>query len=250
MSEDKTASSGNWDEDFQEKKTSNNDSQNGDNKTKFMSLSEEGNYKIRLVGNHVKFYRHWSPIRGITHYDYKSEDPAWQAGFYPSKRFAINVIDRSDGKLKILEKGSQIFKVFADYKGLFDKNPAGKDGPDFNIKVEIPGGNKRATKYTVTHLDSAPFTAEEIAMIKENIYDLPKIYKSTPLENLKEQWDALSDEDKIPPEREENKKSAPAKEAQSSSPVKEKMADAPANADDLFDEASTEEASEAAGELF
>lgn len=247
MSEDKTAVDGNWDEDFKERKAS-SDSQSGDSQNKYMKLSEEGNYKVRLVGPHVKFYRHWSPIRGITHYDYKSNDPAWQAGFYPSKRFAINVIDRSDGQLKILEKGSQIFKVFADYKGLFDKNPAGKAGPDFNIKVEIPGGNKRQTTYTVTHLDSAPFTEEEVAMIKENMFDLAKLYKSTPLEKLQEQWDALSDEEKVAPERDaDNKKIEPKSEAQAPAPAKENMADAPANDDDLFgDDAPKQEA----GELF
>jgi len=248
MSEEKKADNGNWDEDFQDKKTSNGDSQSVD-KSRYLSLNEAGNYVIRLVGNHVKFYRHWSPIRGITHYDYKKDDPAWQAGFYPSKRYAINVIDRSDGKLKILEKGSQIFKVFADYKGLFGKNPAGKDGPNFNIKVEIPDGKKRLTKYTVTHLDPAPFTAEEITYIKENIVDLTQLYKSTPLEKLQEQWDALEDDAKIPPEKDEDSKTtSPKKEAQKSEPIKEVMTDAPANDDDLFGD--TPIVAEKASDLF
>jgi len=247
MSEDKAAQSGNWDEDFAPK-TAGGGSQSGDTKNKYMSLSEAGNYRVRLVGNHVKFYRHWSPVKAITHYDYKSKDPAWQAGFYPSKRFAINVIDRSDGQLKILEKGAQVFQAFSEYKSLFDKNPAGKDGPDFNIKVEIPGGDKRSTKYTVTHLDSAPFTEAEKAMIRENIFDLPKIYKSTPLDKIQEQWDALPDEDKIAPVREGDKKTAPKKEAQTKLPTKEVMEDAPANDDDLF--AETGDKAEESSELF
>jgi len=256
MSDEKTAVQGNWDEDFPEKNTSGSDSQNGDKKNIYMSLSEEGNYRVRLVGHHVKFYRHWKPIKAITHYDYKDSDPAWKAGFYPSKRFAINVIDRADGQLKILEKGSQIFKVFSDYKSLFGKNPAGKDGPDFNIKVVIPGGKKRQTTYTVTHLDTAPFTTDEVAMIKENIFELSKIFKSASLESIQEQWDALPDEAKIVPEKEEDKEKAPVKEAQSTpAPAKEKMADAPANDDDLFGDApiaetKAETGSEDAGELF
>jgi len=246
MSEDKAAQSGNWDEDFAPKSAGG--SQSGESKNKYMSLKEEGNYKIRLVGNHVKFYRHWNPIQAITHYDYKSEDPAWKAGFYPSKRFAINVIDRSDGLLKILEKGSQVFEVFANYKSLFDKNPAGKDGPDFNIRVKIPGGDKRSTSYTVTHLDAAPFTEEEKTMIRENLFDLPKIYKSSPLEDIQKQWDALSDEAKVAPVRDTDKKSSPKKEAQASAPAKEEMADAPANDDDLF--ADTGDKAEESSELF
>ena len=249
MSDDKTAQKGDWDEDFTPK-TNNSGSQDGDNKDKFMSLSEEGNYRIRLVGNHVKFYRHWNPVRAITHYDYKSDDPAWQAGFYPSKRFAINVIDRRDGKLKILEKGTQIFKVFADYKSLFGKNPAGKDGPDFNIRVSIPGGDKRSTSYTVTHLEAAPFTEEEKSMIRENLYDLPKIYKSTPLEDIQKQWDALSDEAKIAPKRDKDGKKIPTKEAQKSAPAKEVMEDAPANDDDIFGDTNTNTNTEESAELF
>ena len=168
-----------------------------------MKMDKPGNYQVRLVGSYVKFYKHWKPISAITHPDIKKQDPVWVAGFYPNKRYAINVIDRADGKLKVLEKGSTVFKNFHNYRiANPDIDPAGPNGPDFVITVDIPGGQKLNTTYGVGAKGKpSPFTAEEKAMIKENFWPINEVYKSTPLDKIQSMWDALDPSEQIPPKR-------------------------------------------------
>lgn len=244
MSEERQADVGDWANDFQEDEKAKKGGGGSNTRTPFMQL-KHGDNTVRLVGNHVKFRRHWAPFsaRVITHDDYKSQDPAWQAGFYPRETFAIHVIDRADGKLKILEKGKSLFKQFARYNQVNDVNPAGKDGTDWVITVE---GSGLQTSYSATAKSKpTPFTEEEIAMIKANKAPLKEIYKTTPLEKIQELWDALPDEAKVAPKREENKPSETEKKSdksEKSSKVEkdeevemtDSMPDSPAETDDLF----------------
>jgi len=245
MSDKTQANVGSWDSDFppeDEKKSGGGEGGGDAKRLPFMKFEKPGNYTIRLVGNHVKFRRHWAPFtdRVITHDDYKDQDPAWQAGFYPRETFAIHVIDRADGKLKILEKGRSLLKQFASYKIVNEINPAGKEGPDWVITLEWPAGNKRQAKYSATaKAKAAPFTAEEVEMIKASKAPLIEIYASTPLAKIQELWDALPDEAKIPPKKDENgnehedkPKAKPA--ASKPAKVEETMPDSPAESDDLF----------------
>jgi hypothetical protein len=243
MSDDRQADVGSWDTDFPTDGDREGNSGDGDGSRKripFMKL-KAGEFTVRLVGNHVKFHRHWQPFteRVISHIGYKSDDPAWQAGFYPRETFAIHVIDRSDGQLKILEKGRSLFKQFARYKIVNDTNPAGKDGPDWVIEVT---GSGLQTKYSATaKAKPSTFTEEEIEMIKENKAPLKTIYATTPLEKIQELWNALPDEAKIPPKREENdsKEGSSSEAPRQTGGIKESMPDSPAESsaggdDDLF----------------
>jgi hypothetical protein len=211
------AENGNWDEDFAPKEQKSNENSEDQKRVPWM-------------------HRWWSPFttRIITHLSYKDEDPAWNAGFWPRKTFAIHVIDRADGQLKILEKGQSIFGAFADFKATNNINPAGKSGHDFVIKVEWPGGNKRQAKYTVSPVISpSPWTEEEVAMIKEQHADLKKIYAPTPLEKIKEAWDALPEDAKIPPKREgEESKSVPSEKAPAPAPAPAPVETVAVNDDD------------------
>lgn len=241
---DRQADVGSWDTDFppEEEKNKGNSNKSNRDRIPFMAFDKPGDYTIRLVGNHVRFWRHWQPFtqRVISHINYKDEDPAWQAGFYPRETFAIHIIDRADGKLKILEKGRSLFKQFARYKIVNGKNPAGKEGPDWVITVEWPNGNKRQAKYSATATSkTSVFTDEEIEMIKAGKAPLKDIYATTPLDKIKELWEALPDEARIPPKRDE--KGAEKVEVKNEAPkkvekVKESMPDSPADAgeDDLF----------------
>jgi hypothetical protein len=261
---------GNWDEDFKEDEKSsnggNNQSSSGSRKAVYMDLSKPGNYKVRLVGPHIKCRKHFKPYKAIVQDNEKETDPAWKAGFFPSRRFAVNVIDKTGvkdgetGVLKILEKGPQVFKVFASYKAVAGVDPAGKEGPDFNIKVEIPKkDDKMSTEYTVMNLGKALLSEGEIKMIKEvGLFPLKEIYKSTSSEKMKEMWDALSDTQKIAPKRtpkagektEENKVASKPKEE----PIQENMANSPADSGDeeLFGGSDGENSSsgEKSGELW
>ncbi|MFA7219429.1 MAG: hypothetical protein WC119_02915 [Synergistaceae bacterium] len=241
---DRQADVGSWDTDFppEEEKNKGNSNRNNRDRIPFMTFDKPGDYTIRLVGNHVRFWRHWQPFtqRVISHINYKDEDPAWQAGFYPRETFAIHIIDRADGKLKILEKGRSLFKQFARYKIVNGENPAGKEGPDWVITVEWPNGNKRQAKYSATATSkTSVFTDEEIEMIKAGKAPLKDIYATTPLDKIKELWEALPDEARVPPKRDEKgAEKAEVKDEASKKveKVKESMPDSPADAgeDDLF----------------
>jgi len=240
------ANTGDWDSDFptDEEKKERKESKNF-KKTEWMKFPKPGSYTIRLAGKFVKYLRYGDVpfgrgVRVITHPSYKGEDPAWEAEFYPRESFAIHIIDRADGKVKILDKGNSIFKAFAKYKKVNDVNPAGKDGPDFVIDVEWPSGDKMQAKYSVTpKAKPAPFTAEEIELIKSNLAPLHEIYKSMELVKIKELWSALPDEAKKPKQREDKEgvKAPAAKVEVKTTPapvIEEKMEAAPAENDDLF----------------
>jgi hypothetical protein len=192
-------------------------------------MSQPGTYLVRLVGTHVKFRRHWQPYKAKTHDALRDKDPAWQAGFIPKKRYAINIIDKTGlaagetGTLKVMEQGQTVFEAFHLYKETTGIDPTGKDGPNFAIKVEIPKKSNGEwdrfhTSYGVVPLAPCPFTDAEKKILCQtdadgniikgengkpvsNLYPLSKIFKPDTIEKMQELWDALPDEKKIAPEK-------------------------------------------------
>jgi hypothetical protein len=250
------AAKGDWGSDFNVDANGGNKTQNSKfPKAEFISFAKQGNYKIRLVGSFVKFRRHWKPYKAITHDSLRDVDPAWKAGFYPKRRFAINVIDRSDGKLKIMEQGPTVFKAFSDYKeasGGID--PAGKDGPDFTITVKIPMKDGKPDtmhkQYGVVAGNQTALTGDEKKMLCKvdengnvikgedgkpitNLWDLKKIFKPTSAEKMADMWANLSDSAKKPPKRkdadedDESESAEPKGETKIAEPVSN-------NAEDVF----------------
>ena len=246
-SENKNFSYGDWDADFKENNNQPNGNAGGERrKTNYMKLDKPGVYQVRLFGPFVKFYSHWQPFdrKVITLKEWDKEDPATVAGFYPRQTWAIHVIDRADGGVKILEKGKKIFECFANYKKVNNINPAHiAEAPDFQIKVEWPKGNKRAAVYSVTALAKpSPLTKDEITKCKAEKYPLEAIYKTTPLDKIKELWAALPDEKKIKKDEDEegNTKTAKATTAPKKTEViEEPMEDSPSTKDDLFGDSVT-----------
>jgi len=206
-------SEGDWDKDFAKSEETNDNAEKKG--LPWMKFDKPTEYRVRLVGKFVKFHRWWSPFntRIITHISFKDQDKAWNAGHWPRKTFAIHVIDRNDtseecptGTLKILEKGSSVFEAFSNYNRINNIDPSSSKGPDFVIEVEWPNGNKRQAKYKVTACaQPAPWTKEEVTMIKANHAELKKIYAPTPLDDINAAWDALPDDAKIPPKRDGGK---------------------------------------------
>ena len=51
-----------------------NDGNGGNKRLPYMKFDKPGDFTVRLVGNHVNFYRHWQPFteRVISHIDYNS----------------------------------------------------------------------------------------------------------------------------------------------------------------------------------
>lgn len=93
-------------------------------------------------------------------------------------KYAINVIDREDNQLKILEGGISIFEAFRAYHEMAEKSPGGKDGADFSLEVT---GQKGKDYYKVKKHQSTTLTDEEVSFLKkEGLYDLEEIYSETP----------------------------------------------------------------------
>lgn len=119
-----------------------------------------------------------------------NNDPLIKLGINPTQRGALNVIHRDDGnRLKIMRFGSSVYKHIRTYAIDCGVDPADlKEGVDFSITVEDPGGNPRNRQYTVTALNNTPITKEEYAKIKEDggIHDLEKYFKPTPIEEINE----------------------------------------------------------------
>lgn len=241
------ASYGDWEKDFAKKEgETTGKKQYNDKKIEWMKFDKPGKYKVRLVGKYVKYLKHYKPfgkgVRIISHPDYKKQDPAWLAGFYPGDTFAIHIIDRADGKLKILDKGKKLFECFFDYGTANNVDPAGKDAPNFDIKVEWPNGNKNRAKYSAVPAGPAcPLTEEEKVMVKANHVNLGQIYRATALDKIKEAWEAVPEQYRKPIREDDdgNPVTTPAKATATATKVpapviEESMTKAPAEEDDLF----------------
>ena len=138
----------------------------------FLKLEAGKKYKVRLVGKPASYHQHWEPVicrsPGVDPETKKTLDPLMLQGFTPKKRFAMWVLDREDGnKLKIMDFPSVLFDQFAEWKASANEDPGGANGPDWSIKLDIPGGDRRRTKYKATSLAQTPLTDEELKAIKE-----------------------------------------------------------------------------------
>jgi hypothetical protein len=236
---------GDWAADFNKERGGDGNGKSK-NKIEWMKFDKPGKYKVRLIGKYVKYLKHYKPfgkgVRVITHQSYKPEDPAWQAGFYPAETYVIHVIDRNDGKLKLLDKGRKLFESFFDYGTANNINPAGPEAPNFEIKVEWPNGQKNRAKYTAVAAGGpAPLTPEEKELVRANHVELGAIYRATPLAKIKEAWDAVPVQYRTPKRDDEgdNTSEAPAKDNKDAKEkgkpaIEESMGSAPAEDDDLF----------------
>ena len=142
----------------------------------FLKLQAGSKYRLRLVGSPLKYLQHWTmsgssvtcrspgtdPTTG------QIVDPLMLMGEEPKVRFAMWVLNRDDGnKLQIIDFPPQLAQHFALWKEGFNDEPGGKNGPDWQIKLDAPGGVKSQTKYSALALDRAPFTEEELKRIQD-----------------------------------------------------------------------------------
>lgn len=140
----------------------------------FLKLEPGKKYRIRLVSNPVVYYQHWEPVicrsPGVDPKTQQTLDPLMLTGATPKKRFAIWVFDRDDAnKLKVMDFPPSLCDQFAEWKANFGEAPGGPNGPDWFVKLEVPGTDRRRTKYKASNLEKAPFTEEEIRAIKEGV---------------------------------------------------------------------------------
>lgn len=156
---------------------------------KFLKLSPGQTYKVRPVGNPCTFHSYYVAStddpkrfnRAIT------ADPAnciirQKYNLEPKTRYAVNVIDRADGKLKVMEAPPSVFDKIKAWAKAAGQDPGAKGGADFEIRVVVPpSGDRKRTEYPTTPIIQTPFTEEEKAMLKQQgLFDLEEIYKETP----------------------------------------------------------------------
>lgn len=163
---------------------------NSNGKGNFLYLKTGNTYRVRLVGGAVVFHRifhkgaNGKPRTAICadpkncsvldlHKELKSQE-----------RYAIYVIDRADGKLKIMEGPRTVFLFFKQRYQSTKVKPGSAQGGDWEIKVT---GTGLDTKYAVVYLDPTPFTDEEKSMLSEEFRD--------DRDKLAKMFAPLSDED-------------------------------------------------------
>ena len=152
--------------------------------------------KIRLIGNVMPRYCYWivtkdgkkMPVeclqfmRETETFDNKQEDPFTELSedVYadkPSFSYVCNVIDRSDGKVKLFDLRSTIYAQIVDYATNPEYgNPSDdENGYDFTIKREKTGPLPQNVKYTVQPSRGAtPLKPEEKEL---ELFEMDKIFK-------------------------------------------------------------------------
>ncbi len=150
-------------------------------------------YSIRPVGKAVEFYKFFvqsdvgrrSLCVDIEQVEKAAEMLSEKQGkeIKPQHRYAMNVIDREDSTIKILEGGPMIFKFFANWAKGNNTHPGGMEGGNWQIQVQ---GDGLARKYVTGYLGPAPFSEDELNRIKKKgeLYSLSEIYKGIELDNL------------------------------------------------------------------
>ena len=175
-----------------EQRKSNNNSDSNKRDVEYVKF-KDGRYKLRLL-NQAYFYDQHFLSKDVTGTKNdipvispgRDEDPLIPLGFNPSPKCAVNVLDRKDGKLKVMRVGPTVYDAFITYAQEMEVNPGDpKEGPDFLITVDDSKG-ARQRKYTVMPMKISPLTKDEAKAIKEagGLHDLEKVCESTSVEEI------------------------------------------------------------------
>lgn len=168
----------------------------------------EGPTRVRLLGDVTPRYVYWvttkegkkNPVECLSYdretqsFNDSKDDPIKEISeealggqeLKPQFAFVCNAIDRGDGKIKIFDLKSTIFRQIVDIAKNPDYgNPADdKDGFDITITKEKTGPLPQNVKYTVMPgRNNTPLTEEEK---KLELYDLTKMHKVPTYEEQKE----------------------------------------------------------------
>jgi len=171
--------------------------------SEFLKLKSGNTYRIRPVFDPVKFFKYFHKNEGKLRTaicdkpdvcPVRDRHPELKK---PSMRYAAYVIDRADGKVKILEAPQSVFRPIGSTFESTGKNPgSGKDGSDFQVKVKGTGLN---TTYEVAWAGSSPLTQEERGAVKEALdgdkQKLQKLYKVDTPEEIEAKLFGTPDQD-------------------------------------------------------
>lgn len=145
-----------------------------------LRLESGKTYELRFLGSPIKFHKYF--IAGKSAICENPDDCIIKKKYNqdPGLRYAINVIDRADKQLKVLEVPPSVLKPVAAWAERRKQDPGGDNGCDFSVTVT---GIKKQTRYEVVPLDITPLTEEE-KKLKEQSYDLKKLFKPTPADQI------------------------------------------------------------------
>jgi hypothetical protein len=178
---------------------------NPDNKGKgnggvtFLRFERDKSYKLRPFGSAVEFYKIFiAKGKPSIIVDPDDKDQAAKllsehtgTDIRPSYRNAMFVINRDDGKVRILEGGFQIFEQFGNWSQSSGIKPGSAQAGDWSIKVEGDGvGGSNPRKYSTVYLGPSAISEEEKQMISKLKEDgklkLANYLKETPLDKVLE----------------------------------------------------------------
>jgi hypothetical protein len=158
---------------------------------KYLRFESGKMYTVRPVGRAFEFFKFFvKPTNKSVVVETEDVDAAaallseeFGMEFKPQHRYAINVIDREDNKIKIMEGGQMIFKQFALWAKGNNTHPGGMGGGDWLIQVT---GDGLARKYNAQCIRPAPLSAEEVERVKNSgeVYDLETLYAGIALEKV------------------------------------------------------------------
>ena len=160
-------------------------------KTRFVRFEDGKTVEVRPVGKAVEFYKFF--IQETQRSVVVDLDDGMKAAeiltehtnkeFKPSHRYAMNVIDREDQLVKVLDGGRSIFKYFGAWAKRTKSHPGGQNGGNWTIEAT---GVKLNREYTTTFVGPAPISDQERAAIKANgdLYTLEDVFRATPMDQL------------------------------------------------------------------
>lgn len=164
-----------------------------------------GDTKVRLIGDVLPRYVYWittnegkkMPVeclefsRETESFNSSAENPFKEIddaifADKPQFSYVCNVIDRSDGKIKLFDLRSTIYSQIVDYATNPDYgNPADpEDGYDITVKKEKTGPLPQNVKYTcIPARNNSPLSDAEKEL---ELFELDRIYKRQSYEDQKE----------------------------------------------------------------
>lgn len=151
----------------------------------WMKIENGKKHVFRPVGKPICFYRHALKVDGkwmrIIVDDPDNNILKSKYDIDVQLRFAMNIIDREDGELKLYEFPPTVYNELKKFKKYSKREPGGKDGSDIALTRK---GVALNTKYDIEPTEQTSFTDAEKEMIKSKIYKLTDIFKSTSEEQI------------------------------------------------------------------
>lgn len=127
-------------------------------------------------------------------------DAAWkEGGWKPMARHASFAFDREDPHhLKILDGSGDIFNPIGEWARENNVDPAGPDGTDWVITVDVNMAGKMEIISVLPGV-STPYTEEEKKLMENNKLNINKILKISDWKTIRKMWLDLPDDKKMNP---------------------------------------------------